>query len=215
MIILIVFLVFITGVVTFMAAFTIQSVRKSRLKELQKNNLELQKKLAIKEEENIDLQRKAKDEMQALEEKITGKFKDEAELKTRIENLQQRVSYYKDSKGHTFVERRKFSRLALSVGINYKILGNEAGQEDLGISKNISKEGICVMVNEQVEIGDILSLDINLPGGQGTIHTKGKVKWRNFMGSQDQKSRWDVGCEFVDISDADKELISKYIFVNL
>ena len=112
-----------------------------------------------------------------------------------------------------FIERRKFPRLSLSVDVEYSVIGRDLGFQTETSTKNISVGGICIIAYEKVEIGDILSLVIKLPEGERPIHAEGRVVWKSdFVLSEDKMSRWDVGIEFTDIKDDDRQKLSGYIF---
>ncbi|MFH1094455.1 MAG: PilZ domain-containing protein [Candidatus Omnitrophota bacterium] len=112
-----------------------------------------------------------------------------------------------------FSERRKFPRLNLSVDIEYSVIGKNQSSKSEGVTKNISSGGICVIVYERIDIGDILSLVINLPAGERPIQTEGRVVWiGDFILSDDKRSSWDTGVEFTEISEDDSQRLSKYVF---
>lgn len=116
-------------------------------------------------------------------------------------------------KENNFEERRKFPRLNLTVDIEYSVLRKEPSSKVEGQSKNLSSGGICLIVYEEVKIGDSLALVINLPEGERPIQAKGMVKWiGEFILSADKKNSWDVGVEFIGINEADREKLSRYVF---
>jgi len=116
-------------------------------------------------------------------------------------------------KENYFEERRKFPRLNLAVDIEYSVLRKEPSSKAEGQSKNLSSGGICLIVYEEVKIGDSLALVINLPEGERPIQAKGMVKWiGEFILSADKKNSWDVGVEFIGINEADREKLSRYVF---
>ncbi len=112
-------------------------------------------------------------------------------------------------------EKRKFIRLDVNVGVKWKKIKEASLTAD--IAKNISEGGICLIANEKVAIGDLLDLEIELPTGK-KITSKGKVAWVNefeiIIGKMQMK-RYDVGAEFLGISDEDREEIEKFIFTFL
>jgi len=112
-----------------------------------------------------------------------------------------------------FSERRRFPRLNLSVDIEYSVIGKKQSSRSEGVTKNISPGGICVIVYEKIDIGDTLSLVINLPGGERPIQTEGRVVWLgDFILSDEKRSSWDAGVEFTGISEEDSQRLSKYVF---
>ena len=112
-------------------------------------------------------------------------------------------------------ERRKFVRLNINVDIQYSILSHHP-QKQIALStasKNIGAGGICVLTLKELKIGDILKLDIRLPEIPPDIHAIGKVAWiKNFTIATEQNKRYDVGIQFIEISEEDKKRINKYVF---
>ena len=109
-------------------------------------------------------------------------------------------------------ERRHFSRLAASVDVNYSLLEKKQDKNIKAVSKNIAAGGICIIAYEQLKTGSVLELNINIAEINRTVKAKGKVIWNSeFTVGQDQP-RYDVGVEFVEISDSDRQLISQYVF---
>jgi c-di-GMP-binding flagellar brake protein YcgR len=116
-------------------------------------------------------------------------------------------------KENYFEERRKFPRLNLAVDIEYSVLQKEPSLKVEVQSKNLSSGGICLIVYEKVKVGDSLALVMKLPEGERPIQAKGIVKWiGEFILSADNKSSWDVGVEFVGITETDREKLSQYVF---
>lgn len=108
-------------------------------------------------------------------------------------------------------ERRKFARLSVLADIILK-KRELAPEEIISLTRNISKGGICFIVYEPVEESQIIDLTIYLPG-EAPIKAVGKVAWVNeFTIGDTERKRYDVGLEFIEISDKDKALIDKYVF---
>jgi c-di-GMP-binding flagellar brake protein YcgR len=110
-------------------------------------------------------------------------------------------------------ERRKFPRLNMAVDIEYSFLQKDSSLMMEVQSKNISSGGICLIVYEEVKVGDSLDLVINLPEGELPIRVKGVVKWiGEFILSAGNRNSWDVGVEFIGINEAEREKLSRYVF---
>jgi c-di-GMP-binding flagellar brake protein YcgR len=120
-----------------------------------------------------------------------------------------------DKNKMTRTERRRFPRLNASVSVDYSIV--EKGLLKGSTStKNISAGGICLIVYEEIKPNSTLSLKINLPDDRGFIEVKGKVVWTSeFSLGPDQKKRWDIGIEFININKEVQKRISKYVFMLL
>lgn len=176
---------------------------KTVVKELKEHNSELEQKIFKQTEEKLRLQK----EIDLLK----------VQMPDKLIGLDTRSPGDKDKKDISFPERRKFSRLELSVDIKYSVVGRGTLLESQGRSKNISLAGIHLIVGEQIELGDVLSLVINLPEDNQPIQVKGIVRWRAFVwvtDANDTRTRWDLGIEFTDINEADRRKISKFEFVS-
>lgn len=112
-------------------------------------------------------------------------------------------------------ERRKFPRLLLSVGVEYKVL-NESVPPSSPVttySKNISVGGICIILLEEVKIDTVLDLTFLLSDCKEIIKAQGKVVWlREFVIGVNQSIRgYEAGVEFTDISEENKIKINEYV----
>lgn len=111
-------------------------------------------------------------------------------------------------------ERRKFIRLAINVNVEWKKLDTQDNEnKSQSISKNLSEDGVCLIIYDHVEPGDILSLDVGLPTGK-VINAQGKVVWVNefkVIGDKVQK-KYDVGVEFIDMNKEDRAEIDQFVF---
>ena len=117
-----------------------------------------------------------------------------------------------NSNNHFDIEKRKYPRLNTSVDINYNVTGKVPRQQQKSVTKNISAGGICLIVYEDIEVGAILNLKFNLGGTEDIIEAKGVVVWRSsFSILQDKRMRYDVGIEFIDIPENDRQKISEYV----
>ena len=109
-------------------------------------------------------------------------------------------------------ERRRFPRLTVAAAVDYVILNKQTPEEGTLI-RNISAGGICLIVYENIDAGTVLSLSIFLPDNHSYISAKGRVVWKKeFMVSSEQRKRYDVGVEFIEISEEDQKRISKFVF---
>jgi len=110
------------------------------------------------------------------------------------------------------VERRRFPRLDTSVDIEYGIFKKESLQEGKAVTKNISAGGICLIVYEKIEIGTILDIRSNLKDINYIIKARGKIVWSsNFTVMPGNIARYDLGIEFVEIKEDDRQKLSQYV----
>jgi len=111
------------------------------------------------------------------------------------------------------VERRQFPRLVASANVEYTLVKEKLLPENKSILKNISSGGICLIVYEKVAIGSHLSLKIYLSDINREITATGKVIWSSpFSISSDNRQRYDLGIEFVEIDESDRQQLSQHIF---
>jgi c-di-GMP-binding flagellar brake protein YcgR len=115
-------------------------------------------------------------------------------------------------------ERRRFRRFKAEVKVRWRKLSEnqELGAETEAVSKNISEGGACLtMEKKEVDLGDILLLEIELPNSVKVTATA-KVVWvmaniKSQPWEEEQKS-YDAGVEFLDISDEDRDKLEKFAF---
>lgn len=112
-------------------------------------------------------------------------------------------------------EKRRYVRLNASVDVRWSKIVDpvEKLAYNNNITKNISEGGICLLVYEKVEVGDILSLIFELPTRK-TICSKAQVRWvKEFrMGGEKARQGYDIGLEFLDILSEDREEIKNFVF---
>lgn len=111
------------------------------------------------------------------------------------------------------IERRKFPRLNFRVDFEYNILNKTGFKDERAETKNISTGGICIILLNKVEIGDKLKLKFYLPGVNTPIMTVGRVVWTQefTVGTIDNSTAYDVGIEFIEISEDDRQKVNQYI----
>lgn len=117
-----------------------------------------------------------------------------------------------DNTGHDYngVERRHYPRLRSAV-IEYSFMDKES-PEEAAFTRDVGAGGISIIVNEKIELEVLLILKIYLPDYNDPVKAKGKVVWRQESAFKlPQTTRYDIGIEFFEISDEDKQKISEYV----
>ncbi|MDP2943837.1 MAG: PilZ domain-containing protein [Candidatus Omnitrophota bacterium] len=111
-------------------------------------------------------------------------------------------------------ERRKFVRLNILTDVAYAKQQKPSEKDKLSIAKNISAGGICLVVYEELRVGDILDLKLCLPEEKALINAVGRVVWIKEFVIDDcsNAKRFDAGIEFIKISDKDMAKINQYVF---
>ena len=118
----------------------------------------------------------------------------------------------KSLKNNMGVERRRFPRLNISANVEYAILDKLPLAEKKTLTKNISAGGICLIVYEKIELGTVLDLKIQLEDINYTIKTKGRAVWSSYFTlTSDSRPRYDLGIEFIDIEQSDRQKLSQHI----
>lgn len=103
-------------------------------------------------------------------------------------------------------ERRKYLRLATSVEVKYKIIGDPG--EVKVFSRDISAGGLCILAQEKLAPNTPLELKIKIPDLVDHIRALGKVVWQK---KSESSQNFDTGLEFTGISDFDRFNINRYI----
>ena len=111
-----------------------------------------------------------------------------------------------------FEERRSFVRLNISIDVSYSLLDGKDNKQS-ATSKDIGAGGVSLLVNTQLNKGDVIKLDFLLPEFPPQIYATGQIAWvRPLNREGGGKARFEVGVKFLDILPRDKERINKYVF---
>ena len=110
-------------------------------------------------------------------------------------------------------EKRKFVRLNALVDVVYNKV-SPSQKVEVSLTKNISKGGICLIAYDELKVSDKLDLNIYLPEDKTPLHVIGRVAWvKDFVICNiPNGKRYDVGIEFLTITDEDQNKINKYVF---
>jgi len=115
-------------------------------------------------------------------------------------------------------KKRDFVRLNLNVRVDWKkiIETSDFVGEFPDATRNISAGGLCLSMDERLQIGDKLQLRMKLPS-EKIINAQGRVVWiREFeINSREYKKTFDTGIEFTEIRDEDREKINKFVLTYL
>ena len=112
-------------------------------------------------------------------------------------------------------DRRKFPRFKLSVEVCWEKVsgsGEDAPQNQTRM-KDISKGGACIVVPDSIKVGDVLELEIKLPGGK-SIRARCRVMWIDehaIVGGED-KIGFEGGVQFIDINGKTRKEINRFLF---
>lgn len=110
-------------------------------------------------------------------------------------------------------ERRRFIRLDARVKVEYRVVESEQTKIN-SFTKNVSQGGICLFLNISLTKGTLLDLKLYLPEEKEPIQTVGKIVWIELfeVGDKTSKEQYEAGIEFMNINDADRVKIGRYVF---
>lgn len=105
-------------------------------------------------------------------------------------------------------ERRKFHRISAHIPVRYRKLGDPHGISIVGaISRNISSGGIRLRTSEFVSKACRLIMELDIPSSK-PVKIISKVAW---IRKEPFGEAYDTGNQFLEISTADKKLVSEYL----
>lgn len=109
------------------------------------------------------------------------------------------------------LERRESPRIKGITAV-YSPIGKE-NLKAVGFVNNIGANGIKITVTQKIESKSILSLKMNLPGSNTSIQFKGRVIWGKDVNINlcSKMGGYELGTEFIEISDNDRQKISQYV----
>lgn len=110
------------------------------------------------------------------------------------------------------LERRKHSRIDADLKIVWAKTDKQA-IDNTALSKNISEGGICIIVDEKINAGEILNLKINL-SSKNTIQIQGKTAWVSefpMIHGEKCEEKYVIGIEFINMPPAAREQIKRFV----
>lgn len=107
-----------------------------------------------------------------------------------------------------FKERRKFPRATFPC----KIVVQFSNRQLVSQTKNISAGGLRVSLEERIERYETVDLELFLKK-ESPIKCKGRITWviEIINPMENCPTMFDVGVEFMDISDTDREYIKEMV----
>jgi len=109
----------------------------------------------------------------------------------------------------SYSERRVDKRLRSELSAEYKLFGEDIDllsfQYKKATTKDISKRGVCLAVDNSVKEGDVMRLDVTL-GERKKINTFGEVEW-----CRKDNGGYIAGISFISLSHNDTETLTKYL----
>jgi Tfp pilus assembly protein PilZ len=114
--------------------------------------------------------------------------------------------------------KREFARLNLNVRVDWRKIDDTV--DVLGkfpdATRNISAGGLCLSMDEELQVGDELQLRMELPPKK-IINAKGKVVWISEfeIDNRGYKKMYNTGIKFIEIRDEDREEINEFVLAAL
>ena len=109
------------------------------------------------------------------------------------------------------IERRKYPRI--NAAIRYTVL-DDVSEVPLS-TKNISAGGIAFFAREHIAPDTRLSLAMTLPDSSAYTVTVRVVWSAPVRISSDESLRFELGVEFLSISEDERKKIARYVFLRL
>jgi hypothetical protein len=106
-------------------------------------------------------------------------------------------------------EKRKAQRLKGSL---LEYFTKDSSSEASSFVKDISEDGVCFVLCENLPVGTALNFNIYLPSEPSCFKAKGKILWVKesaFLRTKRRK-HYDAGAKFTEIDSGDKRKISEY-----
>ncbi len=115
---------------------------------------------------------------------------------------------------YTDIERRKYPRLEEEILLVYKLA--ESAKIESCSTKDISGGGVSFETDVPASVGDIIWVEINKPARNGsgrllTVYSFVQVRWVKRI----SKDRYEVGVEFTDMKEEDRNQIISYVVKKL
>lgn len=98
-------------------------------------------------------------------------------------------------------ERRKFKRFDAYMNVQFRSQ-EEKAKEISGLSRDVSREGIKVSTDHELQTGGLVDMEIQLPDDAKPVRSTGKVVWSK--SAKSEENSFDSGVSFLLIDPVDK-----------
>lgn len=106
-------------------------------------------------------------------------------------------------------ERRKFKRFDAYMSVKYQSQ-EDVGYKGISLSRDLSRDGLKINSNQEVRMGTLLDLEIDIPDDPKPVHTTGKVMWSRH--SEGSNQGYDQGVRFLMMDPVDKFRILDFAY---
>jgi Tfp pilus assembly protein PilZ len=105
-------------------------------------------------------------------------------------------------------QRRKHLRLPIESTTFIELLSPRLGQAESGRmitckSLNVSRGGLQVILEEEITVGAILQIGVDLPSAEDTLYLAGEVRW--CLPCKDAQHTWMAGFQILNAENTDIE----------
>lgn len=107
-----------------------------------------------------------------------------------------------------YSERRNFPRIERSYILSYKIVSQEAGDEQVTVTKNISEGGLSFECEENLHLSDVIDLKIKIPGLEQVLEVMGTIVRVEKL---EKGSKNVVGMQFLNVNKHTRNLLRNLV----
>ncbi|MFH1378889.1 MAG: PilZ domain-containing protein [bacterium] len=112
-------------------------------------------------------------------------------------------------------EKREYIRFDSNALVKYIIQKPDSPQNNQNeihdIVKNLSIQGVCVILNQQLASSTVILLEIFLPSIPKSINLEGEVCWSRPFMNQDINNMFETGVKILNISKNDRNRFINYL----
>jgi len=106
-------------------------------------------------------------------------------------------------------DKRKFKRFDAFMDVQFRAQ-NTKSENETGLSRDLSREGIRVSTNRMLNVGILVNLEIHLPNEAAAVHSTGRVMWSR--PGENKELSYDSGLHFVLMDPAEKFRVLDYAY---
>ncbi len=112
-------------------------------------------------------------------------------------------------------ERREFLRLRVRLTTIVKIV--KTGRAHRALTNDISGGGICFRTDEDLQVGEMLDIDVQLPDRRQPVNFTAEICWchsTTAMQRGGEEALFEVGVHFVTIDPKERALMVQFATMN-
>jgi hypothetical protein len=118
------------------------------------------------------------------------------------------------SNANLTVEKRRTPRVIVAIPVRFKVINQAVDQpkEQKALETlNLSKGGVGLFCLEPLNKGDLLKVEIGVPGATKPLKTFAEVKWCRKMEAEKHRDQYRAGISFMAFRHEDDKLLDEYI----